>query len=63
MFRPSGTHQCNPKFPKTPLKLNEFEYVICITYADYDNSNACFIIMLAEFSIKITCVNMNYTIS
>ena len=23
MFCPSGTHQCNPKFPKIPLKLNE----------------------------------------
>ena len=29
MFRPSGTHQCNPKFPKFPLKLNELESVIC----------------------------------
>ena len=28
MFRPPGTHQYNPKFPKIPLKLNEFESVI-----------------------------------
>ena len=28
MFRPSGTLQYNPKFPKISLKLNEFESVI-----------------------------------
>ena len=28
MFRPSGTSLYNPKFPKIPLKLNEFESVI-----------------------------------
>ena len=31
MFRLSGSHQCNPKFPKVPLNLNE-----------YDNSNVFF---------------------
>jgi len=28
MFRPSGTPQYNAKYPKIPLKLNEFESVI-----------------------------------
>ena len=29
MFRPLGTPQYNPRFPKSILKLNEFKYVIC----------------------------------
>ena len=28
MFRPSGTHEYNPKFPKIPLTLTEFESVL-----------------------------------
>ena len=45
MLRPPWTHQYNLKFPKIPLKLNEFECVIynhvyrirqfqCITYLE-----------------------------
>ena len=45
MFRPSGTHQYNPKFPKIPSKLNEFKSMVynhIIIYTEYDNSNAFF---------------------
>ena len=34
MFRPSETHQYNPKFPKIPFKLNEFELnIIRVIYS------------------------------
>ena len=43
MFRPSGTPQYNPKFPKKySSKLTEFESVICNHVKEYDNSNAFF---------------------
>ena len=61
MLRPSGTHQCNPKFPKMPLKLNEFESVI---HTEYDNSNAFFRNLENEEELyqNFTCQEISYVI-
>ena len=48
MFCPPGTHQYNPKFPKIPLKLNEFESEI-YNPNGFDSKHSYFIMILFNF--------------